>query len=409
MSSVRSSPSPPSPRTRPSSPRPLDLLIPTCTPHPPHSAHRIPHCTEHMEDDNSDHTFPHWIALEYAQMLRLAHPSIVIFSSLSPNSVKSLSEQLIARGADPKQFRAETRSVQELMQAEGVELNRVCLLDPRAESEVGPEDGKAFDWFLPYRHPSCPWLPRPPSRSRPDDDRHRAGGDEALRAGRTYALLLGSSPSPSSLPPDLRSKGVFLLGLTRCTGRQAFRNPLRRSPDDHLPRHRQRIRRDAVPVRRRRHNGRADLARGNAGAPEEASGSIERGSQRREGFIGWLSKSPGAVFERPPPRAFLSGEFKSLMIVHLAELDSASRRGLPASPPTPQQPSTWPSAPRTPSSHPSRYSHPLPRPHPHPHRDRQAFLLIAPKHNPAIPQTRRPRHHPFGTSSRPLQAPIGST
>ncbi|GAA5888209.1 hypothetical protein JCM5296_000230 [Sporobolomyces johnsonii] len=103
---------------------------------------------EHMEDDNSDHSFPHWIALEYAQMLRLAHPSTVIFSSLSPNSVKSLSEQLIAKGANPNQFRAETRSVQELMQLEGVELNRVCLLDPRAESVVGPDDGKAFDWFL---------------------------------------------------------------------------------------------------------------------------------------------------------------------------------------------------------------------------------------------------------------------
>lgn len=43
-----------------------------------------------MEEDNADATFPHWIALEYAQMLKWASPNKVIFSSLSPASVKSL-------------------------------------------------------------------------------------------------------------------------------------------------------------------------------------------------------------------------------------------------------------------------------------------------------------------------------
>ncbi|GAA5828904.1 hypothetical protein JCM11251_005914 [Rhodosporidiobolus azoricus] len=104
---------------------------------------------EHMEDDNSDHTFPHWIALEYMQMIRHAQPhSTVIFSSLSPASVNSLSEQLLKRGAPQGSFRAETKSVQELMKEEGVALEKVCLLDPRAEREIGPGDGKEFDWFL---------------------------------------------------------------------------------------------------------------------------------------------------------------------------------------------------------------------------------------------------------------------
>ncbi|GAA5893816.1 protein-arginine N-methyltransferase SFM1 [Sporobolomyces salmoneus] len=103
---------------------------------------------EHMEDDNPNSTFPHWIALEYAQMLRLSAPSTVIFSSLSPSSVESLRSQLLEKGMDQKRFRVETKSVRELMQEEGVELGKVCLLDPRAEKVVGPEDGGEFDWFL---------------------------------------------------------------------------------------------------------------------------------------------------------------------------------------------------------------------------------------------------------------------
>jgi len=101
-----------------------------------------------MEDDNRDSTFPHWIALEYAQMLRLASPSTVIFSSLSPNSVDSLRKQLLEKGMKESQFRVETKSVRELMKEEGVTLERTCLLDPKAEKVVGPEDKQDFDWFL---------------------------------------------------------------------------------------------------------------------------------------------------------------------------------------------------------------------------------------------------------------------
>ncbi|GAA5895949.1 hypothetical protein JCM6882_005568 [Rhodosporidiobolus microsporus] len=104
---------------------------------------------EHMEEDERDSSFPHWIALEYAQMIRNAQPhSTVIFSSLSPASVSSLTEQLLARGAPPGSFRAETKSVQELMKEQNVALEKVCLLDPRAEAEIGPKDGGEFEWFL---------------------------------------------------------------------------------------------------------------------------------------------------------------------------------------------------------------------------------------------------------------------
>ncbi|BGP40336.1 hypothetical protein JCM10450v2_004316 [Rhodotorula kratochvilovae] len=108
----------------------------------------VKYVIEHMEDDEADSSFPHWIALEYAQMIKWATPSQVIFSSLSPASVKSLSEQLLARGAQPGSFRAETKSVRDLMRDEGVPLDKVCLLDPRATGEIAPADGNEYEWFL---------------------------------------------------------------------------------------------------------------------------------------------------------------------------------------------------------------------------------------------------------------------
>lgn len=104
--------------------------------------------TEHMESDESDGSFPPWVSLEYSQMLLLAAPSNVIFSSLSPASVDSLKELLEKKGAKAASYRNETKSVRELMEAEGVPLERVCLLDPRAEKEIGTDDRESFDWFL---------------------------------------------------------------------------------------------------------------------------------------------------------------------------------------------------------------------------------------------------------------------
>jgi ribosome biogenesis SPOUT family RNA methylase Rps3 len=101
-----------------------------------------------MESDESDGSFPPWVSLEYSQMLLLASPSPVIFSSLSPASVSSLGSLLEKRGARPGSYRAETKSVKVLMELEGVPLERVCLLDPRAEKEISPGDREEFDWFL---------------------------------------------------------------------------------------------------------------------------------------------------------------------------------------------------------------------------------------------------------------------
>lgn len=101
-----------------------------------------------MESDESDGSFPPWVSLEYRQMLKLASPSKVIFSSLSSASVASLGPLLEKKGAEPGSYRAETKSVRELMADEGIELSKVCLLDPKAEKEISPEDAEEFEWFL---------------------------------------------------------------------------------------------------------------------------------------------------------------------------------------------------------------------------------------------------------------------
>lgn len=101
-----------------------------------------------MESDEADGSFPPWVSLEYCQMLKLAAPSKVIFSSLSTKSVSSLGALLEGRGANPQQFQAETKPILELMKDAQVDLSRVCLLDPKAEKVISPEDSQHFDWFL---------------------------------------------------------------------------------------------------------------------------------------------------------------------------------------------------------------------------------------------------------------------
>lgn len=100
-----------------------------------------------MEPDEANATFPPWVSLEYSQMVKVAAPvgSRVLFSSLSPASTSSLAALLTAKGAAPEAFQTDSRTVSQLMELEGVDISRVCLLDPRAEKEIAPEDAEEFD------------------------------------------------------------------------------------------------------------------------------------------------------------------------------------------------------------------------------------------------------------------------
>jgi ribosome biogenesis SPOUT family RNA methylase Rps3 len=107
-----------------------------------------------MEEDNRDasNTLPRWVFLEYAQMLNLASSSsTVIFAHLSKSSCEALSDALNQSGANERRakFEVHTKGVVELMREREVDLEHVCLLDPKAGRELAPQDGEGeFRWFL---------------------------------------------------------------------------------------------------------------------------------------------------------------------------------------------------------------------------------------------------------------------
>mgnify|MGYP002477619132 FL=1 len=45
------------------------------------------------------------------------------------------------------------------MKDEGIPLDKVCLLDPRAPAEIAPKDGSDYSWFLCVPSPLAAELP----------------------------------------------------------------------------------------------------------------------------------------------------------------------------------------------------------------------------------------------------------
>ncbi|CAK9784847.1 DUF431-domain-containing protein [Cutaneotrichosporon oleaginosum] len=106
---------------------------------------------EHMEeDDAATRALPEWVRLEYAHMLQLVGPaSSVCFTSLSASSVPPLEAYLKSKAEGDKAVLA-TEPVLRFLEAQNppIPQARVCLLDPRAEAAIAPEDADAFDVFL---------------------------------------------------------------------------------------------------------------------------------------------------------------------------------------------------------------------------------------------------------------------
>jgi ribosome biogenesis SPOUT family RNA methylase Rps3 len=73
--------------------------------------------------------------------------SSVLFTHLSISSQKALSSEL-ASVTSGSRFEVYTKSVLDVMKQQGVSLDQVCLLDPKAEQELSPGDGDRFSWFL---------------------------------------------------------------------------------------------------------------------------------------------------------------------------------------------------------------------------------------------------------------------
>lgn len=86
-------------------------------------------------------------------MRTLAGPEAQIhFTALSNSSANSLSnvfKDSITSAPAKATATAHQIGILELMKRENVPLEKVCLLDPKAEKELSPEDGQGtFYWFL---------------------------------------------------------------------------------------------------------------------------------------------------------------------------------------------------------------------------------------------------------------------
>jgi len=108
---------------------------------------------EHMEeDDETPKALPEWVELEYKHMRTLAGPRArVHFSHLSQTAGNSLSTVLKEQPGQDSLAVAECHQigVLDLMKQEGIPLDKVCLLDPKADEQLSPADGDGcFAWFL---------------------------------------------------------------------------------------------------------------------------------------------------------------------------------------------------------------------------------------------------------------------
>ncbi|KIJ16516.1 hypothetical protein PAXINDRAFT_168604 [Paxillus involutus ATCC 200175] len=108
---------------------------------------------EHMEEDEATpSSLPPWVELEYSHMVTLAGPAAQVhFTHLSRKSCDSLRKKLSSIGGGagtPASFGVYTQSILDLLKSQHIPLSKVCLLDPKADRKLEPEDGLEFDWFL---------------------------------------------------------------------------------------------------------------------------------------------------------------------------------------------------------------------------------------------------------------------
>ncbi|WWC59105.1 uncharacterized protein I303_101653 [Kwoniella dejecticola CBS 10117] len=134
---------------------------------------------EHMEeDDENTKALPEWVKLEYSHMLKLVGPqSTVHFTSLSASSIPPLISHLsapspVSSSGDPtihlestskghptslpilellkssSSSSSSSSSAEDREDRKAIPKERVCLLDPKAEKILSPEDADTFDVFL---------------------------------------------------------------------------------------------------------------------------------------------------------------------------------------------------------------------------------------------------------------------
>lgn len=117
--------------------------------------------TEHMEaDENTPESLPPWVMLEYTHILERTyskdHQNTVLYSNLSSTSASSLQSKMDNAATSSSSSQLPRSKVQCLSdsiekvtgQGDIPPASRICLLDPRAEKAISPEDAQLFDGFL---------------------------------------------------------------------------------------------------------------------------------------------------------------------------------------------------------------------------------------------------------------------
>lgn len=93
---------------------------------------------EHMEEG-----FSEWVILEYSQIIRDVGKENLILTSLpSGTTEKDIPSTLLDLG-----LQWTTKECVELEDGK-VEKSKICLLDPAAEVDLGPDDERKFDYFV---------------------------------------------------------------------------------------------------------------------------------------------------------------------------------------------------------------------------------------------------------------------
>lgn len=111
-------------------------------------------------DENTPESLPPWVMLEYTHILERTyskdHENTVLYSNLSSTSAASLQSKMdsaasssSSSGLPRSKVKCLSESIETLTGKQGIPpASRICLLDPRAEKAISPEDAELFDGFL---------------------------------------------------------------------------------------------------------------------------------------------------------------------------------------------------------------------------------------------------------------------
>lgn len=98
---------------------------------------------EHMEQG-----FSEWVTLEYAQIIRDLGASNLILSSL-PEGTKESDIPLKLREMGLQWTTRPLTEINEVFpELPKLKEQRVCLLDPRAKTDLEPSDAQTYDYFV---------------------------------------------------------------------------------------------------------------------------------------------------------------------------------------------------------------------------------------------------------------------